>query len=292
MSAIEVSAFRHPDIRVCMEVQLVLKAVDIDSGIERTEHGFAIYVRESDFAEAREQIALYAAENSAAPPPRRQPRTPLPWRLAVIACLAPLWLMALIAEQHVGGFDWYRAGRVDGIRIFEGEWWRLATALTLHADLGHLLANLASAAVVVTVAARQMGGGVTALALLAAGFAGNAVNLVFQGPTHLSVGASTAIFAGVGLAGVVETVRYGWTRLDWATRIGPLVLAVVVLTYFGTGGERTDTGAHWWGFVCGALVGLAIGRVPFAQLARVPIQTGAGTLALALLALAWVIALA
>ena len=283
----EISAFRHPDIRVLIDAQLVLRAVGIDSRVDQTEHGFALYVAEHDFGAAREHLALYAAENDRPPPRpvRRDP--PLPWLGAVIYCLAPLWFVFIAAERHLGGADWYRAGRVDGAAIFAGDAWRLTSALTLHADLGHLLVNLGSAAVVVAVAARLLGSGVTALSLLAAGTLGNAINLAFQGTGHLSVGASTAIFAGVGLVGVVETLRHGLSQRDWATRIGPLVLAVIVLTFFGTGSERTDVGAHWWGFVSGALVGIGVGRIGYAALSRALLQRATGLAALAVLVITW-----
>ena len=232
VAEIEISAFRHPDIRACVEAQLVLRSVGIDSRIEPTDQGFAVYVREADFALAREQIALYIAENPPPPAPTRRSFGARPWQFAVAAVIAVLWGMALVAEQHIGGIDWYRAGRIDGAAVFAGEAWRLATALTLHADFGHLLANIASAILVVAIAARQLGGGVALLALAVSGTLGNAINLLVQGPQHLAVGASTAIFAGVGLAGVIETVRYGLAQRNWARQIGPLVLAVVVLTFF------------------------------------------------------------
>ncbi|MEM8983489.1 MAG: rhomboid family intramembrane serine protease [Pseudomonadota bacterium] len=287
---VSVSAFRHADVRVCIDAQLVLRAVDIDSHIEPTEHGFALYVGADDFAKAREQLTLYAAENAHPPPPPPQPLPALPWLRAVAAYIAAITVFVVIAENHVGNVDWYRAGRVDGAGVLIGEWWRLITALTLHADLNHWLANTVSGAVAIALAARLVGGGIALGVLVVCGAVGNTVNVLFQGPNHLAVGASTAIFAAVGLVGAIETQRHGLGGGNWAKRIGPLVLAVVLLTFFGTGSERTDVGAHWWGFAAGLIGGALLGRLPLAALTPQRQRIGYG-LAAILIALAWIAAI-
>ncbi|MEM1263149.1 MAG: rhomboid family intramembrane serine protease [Pseudomonadota bacterium] len=287
---VSVSAFRHADIRICVDAQLVLRAVGIDSYIEPTEHGYALFVASPDFAAAREQLSLYAKENANPPPPAPPPLPTFPWVRAVVAYGALIVAFVMIAERHVGGLDWYRAGRIDGAAVLAGQWWRLITALTLHADLSHLLANVVSGAVAVALTARLVGGGVAAVALLLSGTLGNAVNVLFQGPNHLAVGASTAIFAAVGLVGAIETRRHGLVSSNWAKRIGPLVFAVVLLTFFGTGSERTDVGAHWWGFVAGLVVGLGLGRIPVGSL-TVQRQRRCAIAAGAVLVIAWLAAL-
>ena len=98
--------------------------------------------------------------------------------------------------QSIGG-----AGALDTQAVFDrGEWWRLGTALFLHADFGHLISNVLSgmfafAAVLSTIGRRQ-GWLLLALASATGNLAIAALN--YPGP-YLSLGASTAIFAALGL---------------------------------------------------------------------------------------------
>ena len=46
------------------------------------------------------------------------------------------------ANQRAFGRDWFAAGEAQAGLILDGEWERVVTALSLHADLGHLLSNL------------------------------------------------------------------------------------------------------------------------------------------------------
>ena len=109
--------------------------------------------------------------------------------------------------------------------------------------------------------------------------------------THLSVGASTAVFTALGLL-----ASYSWRlRLHvpqgWAMRWAPLVAGAVLLGWFGSEGEGTDVVAHALGFLLGCLLG-AVAALPSVSrtLERVP-QWLTGTLAVLSLAIAWVCAL-
>src|SRR4029453_2086767 len=67
----------------------------------------------------------------------------------------------------------FRAGSADAGRILSGEVWRGATALTLHADLSHLVANATAGAFLATAVCRIVGGGLGAFLIVVAGVAGN-----------------------------------------------------------------------------------------------------------------------
>jgi rhomboid protease GluP len=70
-----------------------------------------------------------------------------------------------------------------------------------------------------------------------------------------------------------------------------VIAAVALLAYTGAGGERTDIGAHIWGFVAGLGAGLLAARIPRPVLAQGGVQWLAGLAALAAVALAWALAL-
>jgi membrane associated rhomboid family serine protease len=165
------------------------------------------------------------------------------------------------------------------------------TALTLHADAGHLSANLVFGVVFGLLAASALGGGVAWTGILLAGALGNTLNALVQSPDHASIGASTAVFAALGII-VAHALRY-WRVLGggWLRRWSPMVGGVLLLAYTGTGGERTDVVAHLTGFIAGLLLGWAGSRVPLRYLERRSTQTIAAAAGLGLLLGSWAVAL-
>jgi membrane associated rhomboid family serine protease len=69
--------------------------------------------------------------------------------------------------------------------------------------------------------------------------------------THRSIGASTAVFAALGLvAGYVWRAKL-MSQERWPYRLGPVVGGLALLMYTGTGDANTDVGAHLMGFLSG-----------------------------------------
>src|SRR5207237_567665 len=60
--------------------------------------------------------------------------------LAVLLC-AFYYVTGPRAPAAAGIDPWFERGSAVAARILGGEWWRAVTALTLHANLAHLLAN-------------------------------------------------------------------------------------------------------------------------------------------------------
>ena len=139
--------------------------------------------------------------------------------------------------------DWLGAGPArGGRRCSSGEWWRAVTALTLHVELDHLGGNLAFGAFFGYFVGRYFGHGVGWLAVLLAATGANVLNAWVQSPAHRSIGASTAVFAALGLL-VTYTWRRGFLRdTPWRARIAPIVAGLGLLAFTGTAGENTDLG--------------------------------------------------
>jgi membrane associated rhomboid family serine protease len=202
-----------------------------------------------------------------------------------------LLIVDLLTRSGAFGFDWLRAGSAHAELIQQGQWWRCLTALTLHTDAAHLLGNLAFGSLFGLLASQVWGSGAAWLAIVVAGTLGNAVNGVLYGPGHISVGASTAVFATWGML----TVHALWHRRDSSTRVrrwAPLAGGLALLAFLGTAGERTDVLAHLAGFVAGCLVGALMIQVPAALIAPHRAQIAAAAACLAAVILAWVVALA
>lgn len=275
----------------CRERSLVLAAMYIDYSVERTWWGWCLLVPETEEGEARRQLALYEQEQRPAPsrvkafPPRAGAK------LGVLAYVAILLTVFLFQARYAFGIDWTLAGRVDVAAIRAGEYWRMFTALTLHRDVFHLLSNLAFGAFFAALLGSRLGGGVAWLAILLAGASGNWLNSLVQRPEHLSVGASTAVFAALGLLATYFSVPGRLNQETWARRWAPIVAGLWVLAWLGTGDARTDIVAHLTGFVAGFLLGILLGRVPAPGPRDSAVQWVTGVIALAGVIGAWSLAL-
>ena len=177
----------------------------------------------------------------------------------------------------------------------------MVTALTLHANGTHVLGNALSGSIFGAAATRRLGPGGALLAIVAAGALGNAANAIYHLPQgHYSIGASTAVFATVGILAAVQTAllivkRHEPRRqqLRWTDFLGPLLGGLTLLGTLGAGGDgRTDVSAHGFGFVAG----LAIGALasPLVVSERKPsrlFQTLATFAAVALILGSWLLAM-
>jgi membrane associated rhomboid family serine protease len=188
--------------------------------------------------------------------------------------------------------DWFGAGRLVAGRVVAGEWWRTVTALTVHLELDHLGGNLVFGAFFGYFIGRYLGRGIGWLAVLVAAALANAETAFSLEPSHGSIGASTAVFAALGIL-TAYTWRRGFLReTPWRWRVGPIVAGLGLLAFTGAGGENTDLFAHLAGFVTGFGSGLGLGRwlAPRALRSRTT-QRVCAALALALVAGSWTWAL-
>lgn len=149
---------------------------------------------------------------------------------------------------------WFQKGAGDAQAILEhSQWFRLVTALTLHANGLHLLNNCILGGLLLDFFLLLVGTGVGLFALLLASVAGNGINVFLHGDGHLFVGFSTAIFAVIGMLAILS---YKNRDSRHRSRIYlPLMGAFALLAMLGSGGEHTDLGAHFFGLLCGLLTG-------------------------------------
>lgn len=237
---------------------LVLESRYVPCRMARKEAGWLLVVPPGYHEIALEEIRLFERENLDWPPVPPKPR-PL-----ANNTLATLSILLLVATFHnitlfdgslfgVPPIDWAGLGSADAARIQDGEWWRAITSLTLHSGLKHLLGNLLIGGVFITFLCHDLGSGLAWCLLLASGVSGNLANAWFQPLPHDSVGASTLVFGAVGLLGSMRMARdRGLARRRLPL---PLAGALALLAFLGTEGERTDLGAHLFGFAFGVVIG-------------------------------------
>jgi rhomboid protease GluP len=298
-----VEIFRSARLPECNERAFMLYAVGIASAIARDFTGYVLLVDGVDSAAALEHLRLYEVERLNRPPPPPPPPKLYPgagWGSALYVLV--ITGVAFAISNGLWRLDAFDVGELDAGLVREGQWWRVWTALTLHLDGSHLLANAIGGVWFGYLAARVIGtGNAWFLTVLGAGLA-NLIESFLAAPSHRAVGASTAVFTALGLLSA-----YSWrTRLAypqrWALRWGPLVAGVVLLGWTGAGGESldeptksggntVDVVAHVLGFGVGLLLGAGAALPSVARvLDRVP-QWLVGLFALVPLVAGWSFAL-
>ena len=211
---------------------------------------------------ARRQLACFDRESVGWPPKPVVDNAPV----RLHAPLSPLfWVLGVLAVFWAQG-AWpglTEAGALDADRVFHhGEWWRAASALWLHADVGHLVSNAGGGWLVFSAVVATFGLGAGWWWLTASAVMGNlaAVGL-HAGEDYRSLGASTAIFAGLGLltGRALRVMSRSGPSRRWRTMGVPLASGLGVLGLFGAGGVNIDVLAHATGFVSGLVMGWAAG---------------------------------
>jgi rhomboid protease GluP len=281
--------FRGPKA-LCREYSLVLEARAIEHEVLEIDGLWALTVEPSLRANALGELTHYSLERSR---PRPESRFTIPFKGAGVGAAAYallLLLTAYCAGLGLFGNDWYASGVIDAGPA-RSEWWRAITALTLHVDPAHLLGNLIFGVLVGVAASRLLGPGVAWFAALLAGASANYLEMLIAPASHRALGASTAVFAALGLlTGLAWTERLTFRERNWY-RWAPLIAGVCLLTLFGAGGEHVDVLGHFLGFAFGVVAGwlCAIAGVPRSTELATQILFGAA--AALSIGLAWLLAL-
>jgi membrane associated rhomboid family serine protease len=164
------------------------------------------------------------------------------------------------ARHDAFSFDWISAGAAQTGLMLKGEWWRAVTALCLHESGAHLLGNLVFGTVFLMLLSQVTGAGVAALAMITAGTAGNVLSAFVRSPEYTSIGASTAIFAGIGLLAALRLIRRQQFEFSVLRNWTPVAGGLALLAFLGFSGENTDVLAHVLGFGSGIAAGLLLAR--------------------------------
>ncbi|MEA3385632.1 MAG: rhomboid family intramembrane serine protease [Thermodesulfobacteriota bacterium] len=237
---------------------LVLTARDVPHKILYSVNGCRIAVPPDHENRAATELEKYENENRAWPlkfeatswyPNAQSTFLTLLILTAVFSiCFSENWRGQLIA---IG------SGDVDSI-LHDGQWWRLVTALTLHADPPHLLGNMMMGGLLMIWLCSLLGIGLGWGITLLSGILGNLINTLVHGEAHRSIGFSTAIFGTLGVIIALQTLSA--RRFSLRDCAIPLGAGFALLGFLGAHGEHTDLGAHLFGFLSGLILGLLAGQ--------------------------------
>lgn len=238
---------------------LVLAARGFPHRLRRRPEGWLILVPEEFSQAASEELRLYTEENLHWPPHKTLPPLISSYSDSLSFVLPPIAALiafhAFTGEWTVGN-RWFLVGALDRALVIGGEeWWRLITALTLHADGAHLLGNAVFGGLLALFLCHHMGRGLAWFSILLTAGVANGINLFLHPEPYHSVGFSTAVFCMVGMLGGMRVVRVG-SKQEILLALGS---AVGLLAFLGSTGDNTDLGAHFWGLLLGLGGGLALG---------------------------------
>ncbi|HTB86527.1 MAG TPA: rhomboid family intramembrane serine protease [Steroidobacteraceae bacterium] len=274
---------------LCREYSLVLEARGIEHETREDESSWALSVPAEMRHRAYEELNRYALERGVR---RSVPEVVQPHSGAAIGVF--LYVLILLATAYCAGngtfgADWLSLGSLDaGAR---GEWWRAVTALTLHLDQEHLLGNVLFGAVAGVAASRLLGPGVAWASILGAATLANYAEILITPITHRAVGASTAVFAALGLlSGMAWRQRLTLRERLWY-RWAPLIAGMCLLTLLGAGSAHVDVLGHALGFLFGLGVGWVYVRSGVPNNRDPRLQIIAGLSAVLVVCAAWAFAL-
>ncbi len=255
----------YPNAKDASQHGLVVLACGHAYWLQPKDGGFGLWVKAAAVDEVREQLRKFDRESAGWPPRpwidagmgrKLELFTPLCWALVTIASFR--------AQAEWGW--WTERGVMDARAMGEGgEWWRAVTALFLHADAGHLTSNLVSGVFAFAAVVTTMGIARGWAAVGAAAVAGNlVVAWAHAGSDYRSLGASTAVFAALGvLVGrAVRVAVRAERRRRWRAALLPLATGAAVLGLYGAGEQRVDVLAHVAGFGAGVAAGVIAARRP------------------------------
>ena len=236
-----------------MDESLTLVSQGISSTIDCDETGnWGLIVSREDYDRSHGVLEIYRRENRRWP--WRQPIRPavyFDW-----GSLAWVGLVCLFALLQGPGVDLQEAGAMDGAAVAHGQWWRLFTAVFLHADFGHLASNAGFGLVLLGLAMGSFGTGNGLLAAYLAGVAGNLFAWILE-PTHRSVGASGMVLGCLGLLAAQSISRdrnNPWAKKSTVAALGAVLMLMLLLG----SNPGSDLMAHAGGFVAGAILGGAL----------------------------------
>ncbi len=250
--------------RQAMDWSLVLASQDIEHAVQPLEDsaGWALAVAPQDYERALEAIRLYCAENRGWP---WQRRLRVPEFVFDAGSVAWVLLLAIVYGVTANDPPLRAAGLMDNAAVARGEWWRLFTAVLLHADVGHLASNLALGCVLLGLAMGRFGTGLGLLAAYAAGVFGNGVVWLFCDASHRSLGASGMVLGALGLLAAQSVIAWRHGARTGRGLLGAVAAGVLLFVFLGLT-PGTDVVAHAGGFVGGLLIGAIL--VPWPRLAR------------------------
>ncbi len=249
--------------REAMDWALVLTSQGIESTIERGENRWVLLVEPREFDRAQAILRQYRLENRGWNwrQPFQESGMLFHWGgLAWAAALVAFYYWSSVRFPAISG-----AGMLDSDKVHQGQWWRLWTAVCLHQNVPHLVANASTGAVLMGLAMARYGAGIALLSAFVAGAAANVGSFLGYGGHHSSLGASGMVMAALGLIAVQSFSHWRASVMGRHLFFRGCAAGLMILALIGFSPEA-DIIAHVGGFLAGALLGCCLVFIPPAKL--------------------------
>jgi len=177
-----------------------------------------------------------------------------PATVALVAINVFVYLVTVYQGSGVdrpGGSVFENGALIGAFISVDGDWYRLVSAMFLHAGLLHIAFNMLALYWLGTIVEQSLGTWRFVLVYFVSGLAGSAGALLFTGPFAVTVGASGAIFGIMGALLVLEYVATG----SFAGQAMGLIVLNLILTFAI---PNISVGGHIGGLMGGVLATFAL----------------------------------
>jgi membrane associated rhomboid family serine protease len=184
-----------------------------------------------------------------------------PATVALVALNVLVYLVT-VAQGGAGvsapGGTLFDSWQLVGTDVGNGDWYRLVTAMFLHASLLHLAFNMLALYWLGTVVEQALGSSRFLLLYFVSGIAGSAGALLLSNPNQPTVGASGAIYGIMGALLVLEYMATG----SFAGQALGLIVLNLALTFAI---PNISVGGHLGGLAGGILATFALAHFRYAR---------------------------
>ena len=273
-----------------MDWSLVLasQAIGVSIHHDTDQDRWSLGVESADVGRAIAAIRQYEVENRRKFWRQRVPVAGIVFHRGVAVWLAFLVMVFWLARSNPGRLA--EAGLMDSRAVLLGEWWRLFTAVTLHLDAAHLIANLTAGGLLLGMAMASLGPGRVLLLTFIAGAAGNLAGLLIYGPDHRALGASGMVLGALGLMTAESAMQGAEAGVRILSARGALLGGLLLFVLLGLN-PSADVVGHVGGFVAGLVFGLASSKANVASSAGAKLNVICLAILSALVAATWTLAL-
>jgi rhomboid protease GluP len=173
-------------------------------------------------------------------------------RLIILNCFVFVVTFIGVANPvNVGALEFYKV-------VENGQYWRIFTAMFLHGSPMHLFMNMLMLFFLGSMVERAFGRALFFIIYMGAGYMGFIAALVFQEPSHVTIGASGAVLGLFGAWLAFERSKRVSFKQMWHTPSGQRVLILFIIWVLPSFAPKQQVSywGHIGGFVGGYLLGM------------------------------------